>query len=96
MNRGYDATGSRRREQEDEMTKRGAGVGFCAIAAFLFAVRYPVAAIFGQSTNPNKSEELFASYLAYIGSTPLILSGVALALGVVYLVWAEMDKTHPG
>jgi len=73
------------------MNKRGAGVSFCFIAAFLFSVRYISAAIFGSGIS-SWSSELFNNMLNYIGDTPLILSVISLVTGIVYLVLAEKEK----
>ena len=72
------------------MNRRAAGVAFCAIAAFLFAVRYVVAAIFGSGVT-SWGRELFGSLLTYTGNALTILSVIALVIGVVYLVVAEVQ-----
>lgn len=70
------------------MNRRAAGVAFCAIAAFLFASRYMVAAIFGSNVN-SWNAELFGRMLVYTGTGLLWVSGFSLIVGVVYLVAAE-------
>ena len=72
------------------MSRRAAGVGFCAIAAFLYASRYITAAISGSNVTWNS--ELFPRLLIYVGNSLTILSIVSLVVGVLYLVWAEIAK----
>ena len=73
------------------MSKRGAGVSFCGIAAFLFATRYITAAIFGSGVT-SWNTGLFNAMLSYTGNTLVVLSLIALAVGIVYLVIAEVKK----
>jgi hypothetical protein len=75
------------------MSRRMTGVAFCGIAAFLFSIRFIAAAIY--ISNANVSEqgpEIFARWMDYIGSLPWILAGIALLIGIGYLVWSELDK----
>lgn len=72
------------------MNKRGTGVVFCAIAAFLYISRYIAAAIF-MSGVLSWDASLFAAGLEYVGTSPLIVSVVSLIIGVIYLVWAEIE-----
>lgn len=75
------------------MSRRSAGVAFCAIAAFLISIRYFTAAIYISSVNlAEQGPTVFAKWLGYIGSTPLTLAGIALLIGIVYLVWSELEK----
>ena len=62
------------------------GLGFCAIAAFLFAARYICAAIFGSGVT-SWSASLFRSMYKYVGSGLSTAAGIALLVGLVYLVW---------
>jgi len=73
------------------MGRRAAGVGFCFIAAFLYSVRYITAAIFGSGVS-SWNAELFDAMLQYVGNSLTTLSIVALAVGIVYLVLAEIGK----
>lgn len=73
------------------MSRRGAGVAFCAIAAFLFGVRYLAAAIFGSGVR-GWNADLFDAMLQYVGAVPLVLSLVSLVAGLFYLVWAELER----
>jgi len=72
------------------MNKRGAGVSFCFIAAFLFSVKYISAAIFGSGVS-SWSHELFHHMLDYVGNAPVILSVISLGIGIIYLVMAEKE-----
>lgn len=75
------------------MTRRSAGMIFLIISTILFCMRYIVAAIYGvgklTSEYSNHSFELF---LSYVGVLPIILSIIALILGIFYIIWAEFDK----
>ncbi|MFO8191491.1 MAG: hypothetical protein R6U08_01760 [Bacillota bacterium] len=73
------------------MNRRGTGTIFCFIAAFLYAARNISAAIFGAGVS-SWNRELFQAMLEYSGSTLLILSVIALVIGIVYLVAGEMEK----
>lgn len=73
------------------MSKRGSGVAFIAIAAFLFSAKYISAAIFGSGVL-SWDEELFNAMLSYIGSPLSIASMIALIIGVGYIVWGEYDE----
>jgi hypothetical protein len=72
---------------KDQM-RRAIGLGFCAIAAFLFAARYICAAIFGSNV-ASWSAELFRAMYGYVGPGLSIAAGVSLVVGIVYLVWGE-------
>lgn len=73
------------------MNKRGSGVAFIAIAAFLFSAKYISAAIFGSGVL-SWDEELFNAMLSYIGSPLSIASMIALIIGVGYISWGEYDE----
>ena len=73
------------------MSRRGAGVSFCFIAAFLFSIRYISAAIFGSGVS-SWNRGLFNAMLAYTGNTLIILSIISLGVGTAYLVLAEKEK----
>jgi hypothetical protein len=73
------------------MSKRGTGAVFFAIAAFLFAARYIAAAIF-MSGLPSHNAELFAAGLQYVGGTLTTLSTISLVVGILYLVWGEIES----
>ncbi len=71
------------------MTRRGVGLGFCGIAAFLFASRYVCAAIFGTGVKSWDSS-LFSAMYSYVGSDLTTAAVIALVAGVGYLIWAEV------
>lgn len=73
------------------MNKRGTGTVFCAIAAFLFASRYIAAAIFMSNTS-SWSPDFFEAGLEYVGIPLLTLSGVSLLIGIIYLIWQEIEE----
>jgi len=73
------------------MNKRAAGTIFCVISSFLFAVRYVAAAIY-MSNLSTWSDELFSSGLEYVGTPLLTLSGISLVVGIIYLVWQEIEE----
>ncbi len=72
------------------MSRRAAGVAFCGIAAFLFSTRYLAAAIFFPDTG-EWNREIFGRFLSYTDPLPWFLSGIALLVGLAYLIWAEID-----
>lgn len=63
------------------MHRRSVGALFIVIAAFLYAVRYLAAAIYGSNMS-SWNKELFDHLLSYVGSGPLILSWIALIVGL--------------
>lgn len=74
------------------MNRRGAGLTFILIAALLFCTRYISAAIFGSNVSIWNAE-LFAAMLEYTGSELLVISIISLLVGIVYLFWAEKEKS---
>ena len=73
------------------MNKRGTGVAFIAIAAFLFSAKYISAAIFGSSV-ASWDEDLFNAMLEYIGYPLSICSDIALLIGLAFIVWGEYEE----
>ena len=73
------------------MNKRGTGVIFCAIAAFLLAAKYISAAIFGSGV-ASWDADLYSGMLNYVGDTLVVFSVLSLIAGIIYLVWAEVKK----
>ena len=74
------------------MSRRITGAMFCAIAAFLFGVRYVVAAqLFGGMHPGEIDPATLDQYLNYAGTPLLTGSVVALVVGIAYLVWAEVE-----
>lgn len=77
------------------MNRRSAGVCFLAIAAFLYAARHLVAAIYGTG-GQTWSNEIYQRILNYVGTDLWVLGAVAAAVGIGYLVWAEVgDRRGP-
>lgn len=79
------------------MSRRTTGTFLLLIASILYAARYLTAAIFGSSTL-GWSAEFYNSMLRYVGRGSVIWSLVALIVGLVYLVWAEVEgfvKSNP-
>lgn len=75
------------------MKRRTTGTILLLVAAFLYGIRYLSAAIFGSNVN-SWNGELFKSMLSYIGKGPTNLSILALILGLIYLVWAEIEEIN--
>jgi hypothetical protein len=73
------------------MGRRSTGLGFCGIAAFLYATRYITAAIFGSGVSSWNSD-LFHALLQYVGNSLTILSVISLIVGISYLVMGEIRK----
>lgn len=73
------------------MSRRGVGVSFVAIAAFLYASRYVAAAIFGSGLKTWNSD-LFDGMLSYVGPELVTLSKIALVMGILYLIWGEYQE----
>ena len=73
------------------MSKRGTGVAFIAIAAFLFSAKYISAAIFGSGVL-SWDKELFNAILSYVGSPLSVGSIFALIIGVAYITWGEYEE----
>lgn len=72
------------------MSRRTTGTLLIVTSAILFVCRYLTAAIFGSSTM-YWSTELFNAMLQYVGQGLVNWSIVALAGGIGYLVWAEIE-----
>lgn len=73
------------------MNKRGTGVAFIAIAAFLFSAKYISAAIFGSGL-ASYNKDLFNAMLEYVGFPLNICSIIALILGLAYIGWGEYEE----
>jgi hypothetical protein len=74
------------------LSRRTTGAAFCAIAAFLFGLRYVVAAQLFDGMNPGAIDpSTLDQFLDYAGTPLLTGSVVALVVGIVYLVWAELE-----
>ncbi len=70
------------------MGRRSIGLGFCGIAAFLFAARYIGGAIY--FSNLAAGGGSFNSLLQGFGGSLLVLSIISLIVGAIYLVWGEI------
>lgn len=73
------------------MNKRGTGTIFCLIGSLLFAARYITTAIFMSNTT-TWDATLFEASLEYQGNGLLIFSIISLIIGILYLVWAEIEE----
>lgn len=73
------------------MSRRTTGTILLAISAVLYATRYLSAAIIGSSFL-NWSANLFNTMLEYIGPGLVNWSLIALTVGIIYLVWAEIEE----
>lgn len=75
------------------MNRRAAGVVFCILSALLLITQYLCAAIL--LTGASLSGPAFTFMLEYIGPVLPTASAVCLAVGIFYLVAAEiMDIRH--
>lgn len=75
------------------MNKRGTGVAFITIAAFLFSAKYISAAIFGSGVS-SWDEEIFNAMLSYVGSplnTYSLISLIIIIIGITYIAWGEYE-----
>lgn len=73
------------------MNHRGAGVAFCGIAALLRVSWYLSAAVFGSGVS-TWNKELFQAMLQYMGNELRYASIMSLAMGIGYLVFAEISQ----
>ncbi|CAM4485616.1 hypothetical protein U9M73_00320 [Paenibacillus phoenicis] len=77
------------------MNKRGTGTILIVIAAMLFIFRNSthllVAAIMGQK-NGNFAEGTFSNAMGATFSYSMIPEIIALIAGLIYLIWAEIQK----
>jgi len=67
------------------VNKRGTGVIFCCISAFLYASYYISAAIFGSNVS-SWSPELYGLMLDSIGNGLPVFAAISLIIGVIYLI----------
>lgn len=73
------------------MSRRITGISFVAVAAFLYATRFFAAAIWGSSFNTWNAEN-FSHLLGYVDQGLTTWSIVALIIGLIYLLWAEISE----
>lgn len=75
------------------MSRRGFGLGFCVIAAFLYAVNYIAAVMWlPQVTAYATDKGRLGTAYDEVGHGLTILAVVALCVGVVYVVWGEAPE----
>jgi hypothetical protein len=74
------------------MSRRIIGAILIAVAGWLLGARYLTAAIFGSGLS-TWNADMFQSMLQYVGPTLHTWSIIALAGGLIYLVWGEFDRT---
>ena len=75
------------------MNNKGVGSVFCLIAAILMAAKYLSAAVYmggGSSWN----QELFRHGLDYVGKPLSVTAVIALAAGIVFLVWGIVQDVN--
>lgn len=72
------------------MSRRKTGALFISTAAFLYAARFIAAAIFGCGVS-SWNAELFSAMLQYVGPELWYAAAAFLAVGLVYLIWAETE-----
>jgi hypothetical protein len=77
-------------QKESIMSRRTTGVAFIAISAFLFGVRFIAAAIYSEGLT-SWDAAMFNTFLSYVDQGLSTTSVIALVLGAVYLVWAELE-----
>lgn len=73
------------------MSRRGTGVVFIAISAFLLSSKYISASIFGSGV-VSWDKNLYDAMLGYVGNTLSNFSLVALLIGIAYIVWGEYEE----
>lgn len=67
------------------MNNKGVGTIFCLISAIMYGLRYVIAGMM-LTNSPTQGDTIFQDHLAYVGSWPLIISIVALVVGVFFLL----------
>lgn len=72
------------------MSKRGAGVAFIAISAFLLSSKYITAAIYSSGLNA-WSGDVFVGMLNDVGFTFNLFATLSLITGITYLILAEKE-----
>jgi hypothetical protein len=68
-----------------------AGVSFLMITAFLYATRF-ISAVFWGSGVSTWNAELYQTMLGYVDQGLTTWSIVGLAIGLTYLLWAEIGN----
>lgn len=72
------------------MTRRGTGVAFIAISAFLISSKFISASIFGSGVS-SWDESLYKAMLEYVGNTLSNFSLFAFIVGLAYIFWGEYE-----
>lgn len=75
------------------MNKRATGTIFCVSAAIIYAMKYLVTAVFMSGVS-EWSKELFENGLSYTGNNLTIISIILLIIGIVYLIWEEIEEKN--
>ena len=75
------------------MNNKGVGAVFCLIAAILMAAKYVSAAVY-LSGSVSRNNELFHLGLEYVGSPLSAAAVIALAIGVVFLIWGIVQDVN--
>jgi hypothetical protein len=77
------------------MSRRITGISFIAISAFLYATRFFAAAIWGSGFSSWNTEN-FLALLGYVDQGLSTWSIIALVVGLLYLVWGEIEQRRAG
>ena len=77
------------------MSRRITGIAFIVISAFLYATRFVAAAAWGSGFS-TWSAEHFRNLLGYVDQGLTTWSIVALVVGLIYLVWGEIEAIRAG
>jgi hypothetical protein len=77
------------------MYRRITGVTFIAISALLYTARFIAAAIWGSGFSSWNAEN-FLGLLEYVDQGLTTWSIIALVIGLVYLVWGEVNEITGG
>jgi hypothetical protein len=78
------------------MKRQFVGLGFCGIAAFLFASRYVCVAILGSGSRHSNDVEWFVNAYPFIGSGLSVAALASLVVGVAYIAWGEHSDLPAG
>jgi hypothetical protein len=77
------------------MSRRITGILFLAISACLYATRFITAAIWGSGFS-TWSAENFINLLGYVDQGLTTWSIIALLMGLIYLIWGEVEEIRRG
>jgi len=73
------------------MSRRTTGTFLIVTSAILYVSRHLAAAIYS-SSSVGWSRDLFNAMLQYVGQGLVTWSVIALACGIGYLIWAEIEE----